>query len=153
MKTSKPGICLLAVVMLFSAQSAKPFQSSSTSSSPLNVGMVVLLSDPQKYDGKVIRTIGFMCFEYEGNALYLHQEDYRYGILKNALVLRVSPAQQKQFKSLSLKHVIIEGTLYANGPERWDYGGAIGNITRLDIWRPRPDIPAPPAEPPSHCSR
>jgi len=152
MKTSKSAICLLAVVMLFSARSAKPFQSSSTSSAPLNVGMVALLGDPQKYDGKVIRTIGFMCLEYEGNTLYLHEEDYRYGIYKNALTLRLSPAQQKEFKKLSLKHVIIEGTFDANGPERWDYGGAIGNVTRLDIWRPRPDIPVPPAEPPSHCS-
>lgn len=153
MKTSKLGVCFLVMAMLFSARSAQPLQTASKTSAPLNVGMVALLGDPQKYDGKVIRTIGFMCLEYEGDALYLHEEDYRYGILKNALALRLSSAQQKQFKSLSLKYVIIEGTMYANGPERWDYGGAIGNITRLDIWRPRPDIPVPPAEPPSHCSR
>lgn len=115
--------------------------------------MVALLADPQKYEGKAVRTIGFMCLEYEGNALYLHEEDYRYGILKNAMALRLSPAQQKKFKSLSLKHVIIEGTFDANGPERWQYGGAIDNITRLEIWRPRPDISVPPVEAPSHCSR
>jgi hypothetical protein len=144
---------LLAMMMLFCARTARPVQTSSSASAPLNVGMVALLADPHKYEGKVVRTIGFMCLEYEGNALYLHEEDYRYGILKNAMALRLSPAQQKKFKNLSLKHVIIEGTVDANGPERWEYGGAIDNITRLDIWRPRPDIPAPPAEPPSHCTR
>ena len=153
MKTFKSGICLLAVVMLLSARNAQPFQSSSTSSAPLDLGMVALLADPEKYDGKVIRTIGFMCLEYEGNALYLHEEDFRYGLLKDALSLRLSSAQQKQFKNLSLKYVIIEGTLYANGPERSEYGGAIGNITRLEYWRPRGDVSAPPKALPSHCTR
>jgi hypothetical protein len=54
---------------------------------------------------------------------------------------------------MSLKYVIVEGTVYANGLESSEYAGAIGDITRFEYWRPRGDIPAPPAEPPSHCSR
>lgn len=147
------SLCLLAVFMLFPVGSARLSHASSDSPAPINAGMVALVADPQKYEGKFIRTIGFMCLEYEGDALYLHEEDYRYGIYKNAFALRLSQAQRKQFKSLSLKHVIIEGTLFANGPERWDYAGAIGNITRLEYWHPRGDIPAPPEESPSRCSR
>jgi hypothetical protein len=115
--------------------------------------MVTLLADPQAYDGRFIRTIGFMCLEYEGDALYLHEEDYRYGVTKNALALNLSPAQRKQSKGLSPKHVIVEGTLHANGPETSDYAAAIGGITRLEQWRQRPDIPAPTEGPPSGCQR
>jgi len=95
--------------------------------------MVALLAAPEKYEGKLVRTIGFMCIEFEGDALYLHGEDYRYGLTKNSFSLRLTDSQRKQFKSISLKYVLIEGTLYANGPERTNlWSGAIGNIKRLE---------------------
>lgn len=117
------------------------------------MGLVALLAEPQKYDGKVVRTIGFASIRFEGNALFLHEEDYRYGNLKNAVALRVTEAQAEQFKRMSLKYVIIEGTMHANGDESWDYAGAIGEITRFDYWGPRSDIPAHPEEPLSGTSR
>lgn len=147
------SLYLLALIILLPVGSAHSSGAASDRPKPTDVGMVSLLANPQQYDNKVIRTIGFACLEYEGNALYLHEEDYRYQNYKNALALRVAEAQRKQFKSLSLKHVLIEGTMYANGPENSEYAGAIGNITRLEYSGPRGDIPAPPEEPPSHCSR
>lgn len=102
---------------------------------PIGVGMVALLATPQRYEGKVIRTIGFMCVEFENDALYLHEEDYRHGLHKNSFALRLSESQRKEFKGLSLKYVLIEGTVYASGPEQTDlWSGAIGNITRLEAW-------------------
>jgi hypothetical protein len=115
--------------------------------------MVALVAEPEKYDGKVVRTIGLASIHFEGDALYLHEEDYRYGNLKNAVALRLTEAQRKQFSSLDLKHVIVQGTMYANGDESWDLAGAIGDITRFDYWGLRSDIPIPPDEPPSHRSR
>ena len=101
---------------------------------PLNVGMVALLAAPQRYEGKLIRSIGFLCIEFENDALYLHEEDYRYGEGKNSFSLRLSETQRKQFKSLSLKRVIIEARVYANGPEAREWAGALGNIQRLEPW-------------------
>ena len=150
---SRRSLYLLALIMLLPVGSARSSHASSGSPKPINVGMVALLAEPQKYDGRVIQTIGFVCLEYEGDALYLHEEDYRYQNYENALALRVAEAQRKQFKGLSLKHVIVQGTMYANGPESSEYAGAIGNITRLEYWRPRGDIPAPSEEFPSRCSR
>jgi hypothetical protein len=150
---SRRSLYLLALIILLPIGSARLSRAASDSPKPIDVGMVSLLANPQHYDGKVIRTIGFACLEYEGNALYLHEEDYRYRNYKNALALRIAEGQLKEFKSLSLKHVIVEGTMYANGLESSEYAGAIGNITRFENWRPRGDIPAPPEEPPSRCSR
>jgi len=97
--------------------------------------MVALVANPQRYEGKIIRTVGFLCVEFEGNALYVHDADYRHGLSKNSMALRLSDSQSKQFKSLSLRYVIIEATVYANGLESTaEWAGALGNITRLEVW-------------------
>jgi len=102
---------------------------------PIDVGMVALVASPERYEGKSIRTHGFLCIEFEGDAVYLHKEDYRFGLSKNSLALRLSKAQREQFKSLSLKYVVIEGTMYAKGLEATDaWSGAIDKITRLEVW-------------------
>lgn len=101
---------------------------------PVDVGMVALLSAPQKYEGRFIRVIGFVSIEFEGEAIYLHEEDYRHGLIKNSLSLRLSESQRKQFKGLSPKYMLIEGVIYANGPEQTESSGAIGNITRFEVW-------------------
>ena len=98
-------------------------------------GMVALLAMPEKYEGRTVRTLGFLCVEFEGDALYLHEEDYRYGLVKDSFALRLSESQRREFKKLSLRYVLIEGTVYANGLERTDmWSGAIGKITRLEAW-------------------
>jgi hypothetical protein len=67
--------------------------------------------------------------------VYLHEEDYQHGLTKNSFALRLYKPQREQFKSLSLKYVLIEGTVYARGLEHTDrWSGAIGNITRLEVW-------------------
>lgn len=137
-------------LLLFLISPANFPLSASEKQEAVNVGMVALLANPPKYQGKIIQTTGFMCLEFEGNALYLHEEDFRYNNLKNALWLGVSPAQKIQFKALNLKHVIIEGTFNVNGPSQ--YGGAINDITDIKNWPARADIPAPPELAPPACS-
>jgi hypothetical protein len=67
---------------------------------------------------------------FEGDALYLHEDDYRYGLTKDSFTLRLGDSQRKQFKGMSLKYVLAEGRVYANGlevPVAWTkaiFGGA-----------------------------
>ena len=151
MKPLKVGTCLLILaVASFPIGSTRTSYAASGTPKLINAGIVALLANPQRYNHKVVRTIGFLCLEYERNALYLHEEDYRYQNDENALALRLSKDQVKQFKALSLRHVIVEGTMEANVPE--SYGGTLRDITRLQYWGPRRDIPAPAEEPKSHCS-
>lgn len=109
---------------------------SANSGEPAEVSMVALLASPQDYDGRFVRTEGFLCLEFEGNALFLHEEDYRYSITKNSLRIDLSQEQQAHFKNLTLKHVLIEGTVEANKQsiERELYSGYIKDIKRLEIW-------------------
>lgn len=103
---------------------------------PVGVGMVALVANPQKYEGKVIRTVGFLLVEFESDALFVHEEDCRHGLTQNSMALRLSQAQRKQFKNLSGHYVIIEATVHANGPEAGAmWAGALGEITRVDAWQ------------------
>jgi hypothetical protein len=103
---------------------------------PLNVSLISLIAAPERYDGKLVRAQGFLSIEFESPGLYLHEEDYRRGLLANAFALDLSRSQKEQFKSLSLKYVLIEGTVRANGPGRElvGWGGDMNNITRLEVW-------------------
>ena len=130
---------LVALSLLALTGNATPARQHTGDSSyvpkPIDMGMVALIAAPENYDGKLIRTHGFLCIEFEGDAVYLHEEDYRYGLTKNSFALRLSKSQREQFKSLSLKYVLIEGTVYGKGLEHTDrWSGAIGNITRLEVW-------------------
>ena len=130
---------LLPAVLLAAVRSGRQ----SANSEPANVSMVALLASAEKYNGVRVRTYGFLAIEFEGNALYLHQEDYIRGLGKNALELNFSQAQEKQFKSLHRKYVIIEGTVSADRAliDRSTSSGALGQITRIEYWQPRGDSP------------
>jgi hypothetical protein len=96
---------LLAGTMAGSSQQGEP----PNKGEPINISMVALLSSPERYDGKLVRTIGFLHLEFEGNALYLHEEDYLHRITKNALELSLSKEQEERYKRLSTKYVVIDG--------------------------------------------
>jgi len=65
---------LLIVALLCLCTNAK-------SSEPTDVSVVQLIANPQQYDGKQVRLIAFLNLEFEGNALYLHREDFDKSIL------------------------------------------------------------------------
>src|SRR3984885_10517237 len=63
---------------------------------PLGVTLVQLIANPEKFDGKLIRVIGFLRLAHEGNVLYLHREDYENAILGNGIWVDATPAIMKQ---------------------------------------------------------
>jgi hypothetical protein len=153
----KPALCSLAVTIAFfwlvpvvASPSGPQTSEHSPNSEPASVGMVALLAAPEKYDGVQIRTFGFLRIEFEGNALYLHQEDYRNRLRKNALELNLSAEQEKELMPLNLKYVVIEGTVSGNRGvvERGMYSGALGKVTRVEYWHPRSDADRPRSSPP-----
>ena len=52
---------------------------------PLDVSMIQLIARPIDFDGEYVRVIGFYRHEFEGNALYLHREDYEQGLTSNGV--------------------------------------------------------------------
>jgi hypothetical protein len=102
---------------------------------PVDVSLIQLIANPEKFDGKHIRVIGFLRIEFEGNALYLHREDYQIGLLKNAIWVDVTPEMEKQSSKLDKQYVLLEGIFSANEKGHWgSFSGSIKRINRAMLW-------------------
>jgi hypothetical protein len=103
---------------------------------PTDVTLVRLIANPEKFDGKLIRVIGFLRLEFEGNVLYLHREDYENAILGDGIWVDVTPVVTKQSATLNMNYVLLEGIFSAD--ERGHMGmwsGTIKQVRRAQLWR------------------
>lgn len=101
---------------------------------PINVTLVQLIATPEKFDGKLIRVIGFLEIEFEGNVLYLHREDYENAILGDGICVEVTPEMTQNSKSLSKNYVLIEGVFSARERCHLDmWSGSLKNIRRVQL--------------------
>jgi hypothetical protein len=97
---------------------------------------VRVIARPELYHGKRISLIGYMNLEFEGNAIYHSEEEYRHAQSQDAIWLDVDGMKPKP--PLARGWVIVEGTF--NGERRGhlgSYAGTLERITRLDAWRLR----------------
>ena len=102
---------------------------------PVKVTLVQLIANPEKFDGKLIRVIGFLRLEFEGDVLYLHREDYEHAILGDGIWVDVTPEMTKQKETLNMHYVLLEG-IFSSG-ERGHMGmwsGSIKRIRRAELW-------------------
>ncbi len=101
------------------------------------VSLIELIANPHLYDGKRVRVLGYLNLEFEGNALYLHKEDYEHSLSKNSLWVEVDKEQRKIMRDCKSKsYVLLEGTF--NAANRGHFGlwsGAIESLSRCSPWR------------------
>jgi hypothetical protein len=112
-------------------------QSSMNLSDPTDVSLINLIATPEKYQGKIVRVEGYLDIEFEGNAIYIHKEDYEHSLLKNAIWIDFSRDEMTKYtKAFNEKYVIIEGVFDMNNNGHMGlFSGTIGKISRLDLWR------------------
>ena len=106
------------------------------SEEPVDVSMLQLIATPEKYQGKLVRAIAFLRIEFEGNALYLHKEDYDHRIAKNAIWLQLSHDAMLKAEGISNQYVIVEG--HFDGQQKGHMGlfsGTLSDVIRLDPWK------------------
>jgi len=122
---------LFLSVLHCNAQSSKDF------SDRTDVSLINLIATPEKYQGKIVQVVGYLNLEFEGNAIYIHKEDYENALLKNAVWVDVSRNEAiKNAKAFNKKYVIMVGVfdMKDNG-HMGMFSGTIKNISRLDLWR------------------
>lgn len=103
-----------------------------------DISLLELIANPIPFHGRRIRVVGFAHFEFEGNALYVHELDWQHNIFKNGVW--VDPPQGAD--SLSGHYVLIEGRF--NGKLHGHLGGwsgAIDSVTRLQRFEFPPGTP------------
>jgi hypothetical protein len=96
------------------------------------VTMTQLLANPRQFDGMPVRLIAFLNVEFEGNALYLHREDFEKGLRTNAVWISLANQQVNAAKKVSGGYVIVDGIFIATDRgHKGMYSGAVRDITRL----------------------
>jgi hypothetical protein len=103
-----------------------------------DVSMIQLIANPQQYDRSSIRLIAFLNLEFEGNALYLHREDYEKSNFSNAIWISLTDQQENSSKKLSGGYVLVEGIFRSNGQGHLGmFSGSIERVTRIQSWERR----------------
>lgn len=99
------------------------------------VSILQLIATPEKFDGKVVQVVGFLRLEFEGNILYLHEEDYKRGITKNGLWVTRNAKINEKADQLNIHYVILIGTFDAGHKGHMSAtSGTIINIIAADPW-------------------
>ena len=94
--------------------------------------MIDLIANPELFDGKKVMIVGYVHFAFEGDAIYLHEEDFLYGISPNSLRLSLSSATPpKKLMACQDSYALMRGTFKADS---WDYGELhdIANCTAIE---------------------
>jgi len=101
-----------------------------------DISLIPLIANPEKYDGKKIRVIGYLHIEFEGNTLSINKKDYIQDIFKNAIwadfVSRDEMAKNKKFSD---HYVLMEGVFSSKMKGHMGMNsGSIKQISRLELW-------------------
>lgn len=105
-----------------------------------HISLINLIATPEKYHGKWIRVQGVANFEFEGNALFLHREDFKIGT-KNAVWLSPNTSALKVDEStlamdFNGKYVVVEGIFDMNDHGHMDlFSGSINNVSSIASWK------------------
>ena len=78
------------------------------------LSIIDLIANPELFDGKKVMVHGYVHFEFEGNAIYLHKDDFVYGISRNSLWLSLSSSKRaNDFSECHDSYVLVRGTFKA----------------------------------------
>jgi hypothetical protein len=101
--------------------------------------LIELIARPELYDGRRVRVIGFVNFEFEGNGLYLSREDWRQSIARNGLWIEpprgFGSDSAPSHRQPNQRYVIVEATFHRGpGGHFGMWSGSLDKVTRLDAW-------------------
>jgi len=109
------------------------------------ISIVALIANPEKYEGDTVMVAGFLNLEFEGNALYIHKDDYEHRIFKNSIWVDVDRDSLKSyFNKYNQKYVMVQGVFYRDQGGFGSFSGSVKTISNIYI---QPSgAPRPPKE-------
>jgi hypothetical protein len=102
---------------------------------------VALISNPERHTGKKVLVTGFCSLEFEGTAVYLHEEDYRRTLTPNSIWLELAPPHSGKPNPVHENYCLVEGT-FSSEAARNGRGGRLHDITRLEVLPSRAQLAA-----------
>jgi hypothetical protein len=135
----KHSAVYMSLVMLsHSAWSARPAECGPTvpvgDCHLLDVSMIELLANPERFHKKQVRVEGFLNLTFEGNALYLHKEDFEHSLDRNGLWLSVPKGWHGTGQPCTNKtYVLMEGVFNAEQTGHMGlWSGSLESVTRCE---------------------
>ena len=86
---------------------------SSESEPVCRVSLVELLTRPEVYSGRQVEVVGWLHLEFEGDALYLHAEDFERSIPQNALLFDAPEDFRKQSSRFNNQYCLVHAKFLA----------------------------------------
>lgn len=103
--------------------------------------LLQLLATPDAFNDVAVAVAGFAHLEFEGDALYLHREDFDRMLLANSVGLSLTREQARQWSSLSDQYVGVEGIFKARQPgTRAVRCGELTDITNFERLPSRAEV-------------
>ena len=101
---------------------------------PLSVSMIQLVATPTEYHGKLIAVKAFLHLEFEGDALYLHREDYLRRIYKNGIWIELLGRRDEAYMPLSDHYVEAIGIFDAESKGHFGmWSGTLKSVRGLRL--------------------
>ena len=80
---------------------------------PVQVSLVSVIANPERYDGRYITVQGVFQLQFEGDALFLDDASLKNHVLKNAIWVDVSPDDRTAVRKLSNSYMYLTGRFNA----------------------------------------
>jgi hypothetical protein len=96
------------------------------------VSIIQVLANPKEFDGKKVRLIGYLHFEFESYALWLHREDHVHG-LPNRIDIDANACADK-VDQVNDQYVLLEGTFLILNKGTAQKRHILMDITRCQRW-------------------
>jgi len=97
-----------------------------------SVSMIQLIASPSVYEGQRVAVTGFCNIEFEGSAVFLHEEDFRHGLRINAVQLELPDPVPAAFRKAQRRYAMLEGVFAAPRVGAPGYRGRLHSITRVE---------------------
>jgi hypothetical protein len=120
---------LAACVLMFAMGQAVLAQDDAPHARPES--LVTLIAQPGSNKAQKVQVAGYLILVFEGNALYLHMEDYKEGLTRNAVRVSLSPEQTKQYQGLSGSYVWIEASFLKRPNSEDILSGSLFNVREI----------------------
>ena len=102
-----------------------------------DVSLIQLIASPEKYEGRLVMVSGFVNLEFEGNGIYLHKDDYEYGLNKNGLWLGANECKHHDGNKLTRGYAIVIGRFTSQHQGHMGlWSGEIQDVKNCTAWPP-----------------
>jgi hypothetical protein len=102
---------------------------------PIQASLIQLIATPERFDGKLISTSGFISIERESTLLYLDEQSFTHALTDNAIWFYLDEQTGRDRQKLNRNYVVLVGVFrnQRKGPGTNPNGG-VDPIRRCAVW-------------------